>query len=84
MNHYIGRIRTAPTPAEAHCKAKYSTLSCIDQAIEIAEYCDMADAHLRDRYWAYCRKLNAVFLAGYIAGKREERAKKKGVRGVLS
>lgn len=77
MNHYIGKIHTAPAPAEAYCKTKYSTVACIDQAIEIAEYCDMADAHLRDRYWAYSKKLNAVFLSGYIAGRREERSRRK-------
>lgn len=78
MKYYIGRIPTAPAPAEAHRLEEYSTVACIDQALEIAEYCDRADASLSDRHWAYYRKLTAIFLAGYVAGKREERARRKG------
>lgn len=66
-----------PSPREAYQLAWYSSCERIMEAMKIADYCDEVTAHETDRRWAYMKKMHAVFVAGYVAGMREVRRRKR-------
>ena len=70
--------RFVPTPAEVYDLAEFSPVERIFQAMAVSDFCIKADQNEPDRRWAYMKEIHAIFLAGYIAGKREERARRKG------
>lgn len=62
-----------PAPDEAYYLAEYS--SFLYDVADILEYVD--NVELQQGLWGRIKKAHAIFLAGYIAGKREERARRK-------
>ena len=62
-----------PATDEAYYLAEYS--SFLFDAADILEYVDRVE--LQQGLWGCIKKAHVIFLAGYIAGKQEERARRK-------
>ena len=62
-----------PSPDEVYYLAEYS--SFLYDGADILEYVDRVEP--QQGLWGRIKKAHVIFLAGYIAGKREERARRK-------